>query len=284
MHLLLVVRFGTLSLDVLLNAIDGRLVHDQALLNLVQTVVVLVLEDHVTTSIVLHRVVGRLLGQGGTVSTDLVADRLKATLLGLVAGLQFTDLGELVSHIVFHLVDVLGIHFHLFVHATFKVGDLLQIGLTVLLFDLKSGGCGLSMIELLLLEVKVLAHLFNVAGGWQLVLARQVLLHVLEQGGDGLLGVSHLSLHSLLLLLVLLSELIDLFLLLVEDFVLLVVVVGGTVLGLVAHVALDFLDVTVVGVDHLAQVADLLVLLLDLSVVLLDAVHETLSGLGEGQV
>ena len=74
MHLLLVVRLGTLGLNVLLDAVDGRLVGDQTFLDLVQAVVDVVLQDPVPHSVVLHGVVGRLLGNVAAIRANLLLD------------------------------------------------------------------------------------------------------------------------------------------------------------------------------------------------------------------
>jgi hypothetical protein len=113
-------------------------------------------------------------------------------------------------------------------------------------------------------------------------LAGKCLLHVHEKSFYRLLCLLNLLAVLILLRLKLLHVLVDLLLLFVEDFVLLHVV--ATILLLVFQVVVDVLDVPLVCLDDFADVGQLLVLLLDLRVVLLDAVHQTLSRLGEGQV
>ena len=94
-----------------------------------------------------------------------------------------------------------------------------------------------------------------------------------------------MSLHLLLVRLILLSKLVDLLLLRVEHLELLLSAHSTVCTSwAITHLTLDVLDVTVIGVDHLAQVTDFFVLLLDLRVVLLDAVHETLSSLWEWEI
>lgn len=57
----LVVLFSSLGFDVLLDSVDLRLVGDKTFLLLVQPVVDVALQDLVLSSVMLHRVVGRLL-------------------------------------------------------------------------------------------------------------------------------------------------------------------------------------------------------------------------------
>lgn len=283
--MLLIVRLCALGLDVLLDAVDGGLVGDKALLDLIEAVVNLILEDHVTASVMLHGVVGRLLGHASAVGADLLADGLETLLLGLVLSLEFVKTGELVVHFVFHAVDVLLVDLHLLVHTTLQVGDLLQIGLTSLNLDLEGGSSALSFIQLSLLEVKISLHLFDLVDAWESGLAVHILRHMLKQGSDSLLIIVHLLLELLLFRFVLLSKLIDLLLLGVENFKLLFSAHSLAALSwLVAELVVDVLDVSIVLINHLFEVVDLLVLLLDLGVVLLDAVHKALSGLWEGQV
>ena len=143
--MLLVVRLSTLSLNVLLNAVNSRLVGDQTLLDFVEAVVDLVLEDHVAPGVVLHGVERRLLGKTSTVGTNLLSNGLQASLFGLMGGLELTDTSELVGHLVLHLVDVLGVHFHLLVHAALQVSDLVEVGASCLNLNLKLGSGRLSL-------------------------------------------------------------------------------------------------------------------------------------------
>jgi len=53
---------------------------------------------------------------------------------------------------------------------------------------------------------------------------------------------------------------------------------------LVGHVGVNFLDVSLVGVDDLPGFSELLLKLLDFLVLRLDAVHKALTGFGEGEV
>ena len=210
--MLLVVRLGALSLNILLDAVNCGLVRDQTLLDFVQSVVNLVLKDHVTTSVVLHGVISRLLGKPGPISTHLLSNRLQAMLLSFMVSLEFLSAGKLVSHFIFHFVDVISINLHFLVHTTFKIGNFLEISPTSLYLDLQRCSSALSFVQLTLLEVEILLHLFNLVDTGQSCGTVKVLVHVLEESSNCLLSVGHLGLESLLLSLILLSKLIDLLL------------------------------------------------------------------------
>lgn len=108
---------------------------------------------------------------------------------------------------------------------------------------------------------------------------------MLEEGSDHVLRLVNLFFILVLLILELFNEVVDFFLLLVEDLVLLGVATLGVgraaLVTIAAEVVFDLLDVPLVGVDHLPHLGQLLLLLLDLRVVLLDAVHKPLSCFGE---
>ena len=210
--MLLVVGLGALGLNILLDAVNCRLVGDQTLLNFVQSVVNFVLKDHVTTSVMLHGMISRLLCEPGPIGAYLLSNRLQAMLLSLMVSLEFLSASKLVSHFVFHFVDVIGIHLHFLIHTSFKIGNFLKISPTSLDLDLQRCSSALSFIQLTLLEVKILLHLFNLVDTGKSGGAVKVLVHVLEESSNGLLSVGHLSLESLLFGLILLSKLIDLLL------------------------------------------------------------------------
>ena len=62
LELSLVVRLFTLRFDVLLDGVDLRFVHDQLLLDVIQSIVDVILQDEVLGGVMAHGVVGRLLG------------------------------------------------------------------------------------------------------------------------------------------------------------------------------------------------------------------------------
>ena len=144
----------------------------------------------------LHCVVSRLLCDASSVGTNLLSDGLQAEFIGVMVSLEFLSASELVSYLIFHTVDIVGVNFHLLVHAALKVSDLFKISLTGLDFDLKRRSSALSLIELSLLEVQILSHLLDLVDvdTRQRGLTVQVLGHVLDEGCDSFLGVLHLSL------------------------------------------------------------------------------------------
>jgi len=138
-----------------------------------------------------------------------------------MVGLELFSARELVRHFVLHAIDVLAVDLHFLVHAALKIGDLLEIRLTGLNLHLEGSCRAFRLVQLPLLEVQVLFHLFDLIDAGQGSLPIQVLVHVLEKRGDGLLSISHLSLHLLLLSLILLSKIVDLLFLGVKYFELL---------------------------------------------------------------
>lgn len=127
-----------------------------------------------------------------------------------MVGLELFRARELVRHFVLHTVDVLAVDLHFLVHAALKVGDLLEIRLAGFNLNLEGSCRAFRLVQLPLLKVQVLFHLFDLIDAGQRSLPIQVLVHVLEKRGDCLLSISHLSLHLLLLSLILLSKIIDL--------------------------------------------------------------------------
>jgi hypothetical protein len=95
----------------------------------------------------------------------------------------------------------------------------------------------------------------------------------------------YLTFISGLIFLEFLHELANFPLLLVQDLILLGFTIlatsrGGTRL-LLLQVLLNFFDVSLISLNHLSDISDILLLLLDLGVVLLDAVEQALTCLGE---
>ena len=133
-------------------------------------------------------------------------------LLSLMVSLEFLSASKLISHFVFHFVDVIGIHLHFLIHTSFKISDFLEISPTSLHFDLKRCGSALSFVQLTLLEVEIFLHLFDLVDTRESCGTVEVLVHVLKESSNGLLSVGHLGLESLLFGLILLSKLIDLLL------------------------------------------------------------------------
>jgi len=202
-----------------------------------------------------------------------------------MVSLKLLSAREFVRHFILHTIDVFTIDFHFLVHATFKVRNLLQVSFTSINLDLQGGSGAFSLIQLALLEVEILFHLFDLADSGKCRLPVQVFVHVLKQCRDRFLRICHLRLHLLLILLVFLSKFVDLLFLRIEHFKLLLAAHAAICTSRsITHLTLNVLDITVVRVDHLAQVTDFLVLLLDLRIVLLNSIHETLSCFWEGQI
>lgn len=112
---------------------------------------------------------------------------------------------------------------------------------------------------------------------------------MLQQGGNNRLGLSNFPLISSLLLLETLHEFIYLALLLIQDFILLRLISLGSGSAtatsfLLSKVLLDLLDVSLIGLNHLPNVGNVLLQLLDLRVVLLDSVQQSLTCLWEWEV
>ena len=98
----------------------------------------------------------------------------------------------------------------------------------------------------------------------------------------------YLTLISGLVFLEFLHEFADFPLLLIQDLILLSFTIlassrGGTRL-LLLQVLLDFFDVSLISLNHLSDISDILLLLLDLGIVLLDAVEQALTCLWERQI
>jgi len=185
----LVVRFCALGLNVLLDAVDLRLVADQTLLNVVQSVVDVGLQNLVLAGFVLHSVESGLLLQLALILFNHVFDQMHALLLLLELPSQVVDLAELVLHGVLHVVDSFCDSLHLFVNTHLQVLYLIQVSGSRLNFNLQFGCCHFSIIKLALLEFQILSHVINRLLAGQTPLSLQILLHVLKQSRNDLLVV-----------------------------------------------------------------------------------------------
>ena len=128
----LVVGFGSLSLDVLLNRVDLGLVLNELLLDVVEPVVDVALEYLVLLGVVLHRVVRHLLLQAGLVLGEECADVGEADLFAVEVDLEVIGARELVGHLVLHLTDFFSHLLHLLLDAALQRFDLLQVVLSLL--------------------------------------------------------------------------------------------------------------------------------------------------------
>jgi len=274
----LIVALSTLALNILLDGIDLRLVLNELLLNVVQPVVDFTLQDLILLGIMLHVVVGDLLGKSILVHLQEFLDGTHSDLFIIELSLQIFSLGELVLHLILHSLDLLLGLLHLLVDSTLQVLNLIQIILDLLLLNSQPGGCVLSVFELALLELQVGTHVLDLLLSGQLVLPCHCLLHMLKQLSNDMLILLDFLFILHFLGFKLLCEFVDLLLFLVENLILLLFT-GLSVL--LSEILVNFLDVLVVLVDHLLHIEDLFVHLLDLSIVLLDTVLESFSCLVE---
>ena len=109
-----------------------------------------------------HRMVCRLLRETMLVLLNQLRDHSKSLLLFLESGFELVSLSELVLHLVFHLSNLLAILFHFLVDTSFKIFDLFQISLSSFDLYLQLGSSALSIVELSLLELEVILHLFHI--------------------------------------------------------------------------------------------------------------------------
>jgi hypothetical protein len=99
---MLVVGLSSLALNVLLNGINLRLILNQFLFDIVQTVVDFRLENLVLFSVMSHAVVSNLFRKAIFVGFQESSDRSKAHLLFVELALQVVSFRELVLHIILH--------------------------------------------------------------------------------------------------------------------------------------------------------------------------------------
>jgi len=217
----LIVALSAFALNVLLNSIDLRFVLDQLLLDVVQPVVDFTLQDLVLLGVMLHVVVGNLLGQPVLVNLQELFDLAHSDLLVFELTLQVLSLGELVLHLILHCLDLFLGLLHFLVDSSLQILDLVQIALDLFLLNSQSCCCVLCVLKLSLLKLKISPHVFDLLLGRQLVLSSHSLLHVLEELGDDMLVFLDFFLILYLFGLELLSELVNLFLFLIEDLILL---------------------------------------------------------------
>lgn len=128
----LIVALSSLSLYVLLDRIDLRLVLNELLLNVIQAVVDVTLQDLVLLGIMLHGMIGHLLGKAGFVLLEECSDRSETHFLSIKVNFEIVCLGELVRHLVLHLSDLLCDLLHFLLDPTLQSLDLLQIILSLL--------------------------------------------------------------------------------------------------------------------------------------------------------
>lgn len=152
---------------------------------------------------------------------EVGADGCKTHFFTVELDLEIVSSGELIGHLVLHLSDLLCDLLHFLVDTTLECLDFLEIVLSLFKLDLESSICVLSILDLTLLEGKLIFLVLKLGRGRQIILANHSLLHMLQQSCYGLLMLSNLSLISGLFIFEVLHELIYLALLLVQNFVLL---------------------------------------------------------------
>ena len=138
-ELLLVVSLSALGLDVLLDGIDLRLVLDEFLLDVIESIVNLTLQDLILLRVMLHLVIRDLLLKRIAVHIQEPLDKCEAHLLLLERGPQLVRLGELVVHLVLHRVELFGRVVLLIMDSSAQIFNLLEVVLSLLLLDAKSG-------------------------------------------------------------------------------------------------------------------------------------------------
>jgi len=99
--------------------------------------------------------------------------------------------------------------------------------------------------------------------------------------------LTYLTLIGRLFFLETLHELVYLTLFLIQNFILLGFITfspSTSTCFLFLKVLLDFLNVALIGLNHFADITNILLQLLNLSIVLLDSIEKTLTSLREGEI
>lgn len=186
----------------------------------------------------------------------------KAHLFPVEVHLQVVSASELVGHFVLHLSDLLSDLLHLLLNTALESLDLLEIVLSLLELNLEPCVGSLGVLDLTLLEGELLFLIFVLCCSWQVVLAHHRLLHVFKQQSDCRLVIVDLAFVLGLFFFETLHEVIDLALFLVKNLILL----SFTVLSscalcarlLLLEILLNLFDVALIGLDHLADIGDIL--------------------------
>ena len=254
-ELLLVVCLSSLRLDVLLDSVDLRLVLDELLLDVIEHVVNGTLQNLVLLRIVLHLVISNLLFKTVSVNVEESVDQGKSLLLPFKLLSQLVSSGKLVLHFILHRLDLAGADLLLVVDSLVQLFHFVQIRLGLVFLDSESRGCRFSILQLTLLVLEVSLHLRHLGLSRQLVLSSHSLLHMLEQLRNHELAVLDFLLIVHLFSLELLGELVNLFLFLVEDFVLLFLTAASAT---ILQVFLNLTNVRVVGFNHALHLEKLL--------------------------
>lgn len=249
----LVVAFCAFSLDVLLNSINLALIANQAFFNFIQLVVDFVLENLILPGVVSNSMIGCLLAELGLILAHQALDQVKTVLFFFESCSKLVNLSKFVSHLVLHLVNTIRDSLHLLINAIFKGPDLFEIGSASFNFNLKLGCSHFGIVQLSLLKIQIFTHFINLVVGRQAVLSCHVFLHVLEKGKDYFLIVLDIGLVLSFFLFKLYGKLVDLFLFLIQDFVLLRVFILGS-LATALNFVLNLFDVLLISLNHFSHI------------------------------
>jgi len=166
LELVLVVAFGTLRLNILLNSIYGRLILNEFLLDIIESIVDLRLHDLIFLRVVLHRVESNLLGQSNLVDLDEFLDLEHSAFFRIEIRLQGIGLGKFVIHVALHVITFLHGILDLIFDSSLKGLYFFKIVLDLFFLNFKSGGSCLSIFHLILLKLEIVFHIFDLALVW----------------------------------------------------------------------------------------------------------------------
>ena len=126
--------------------------------------------------------IGHLLRETVLISFQECANRRQTNFLIVELGFEVIRLRELIVHIIFHGADFLSGLCHLLMDPALKILDFFEIIVDGLLLHLEPSSGGLRVLQLPLLELKIIFHFIDLGRSWQLVLPCHILLHMLQQG------------------------------------------------------------------------------------------------------
>jgi hypothetical protein len=211
----LIIGLSTFCLNVLLYGVDLRLILDELLLDVIESVVDVALQDLILSSVMLHRVISHLLLQTGLVLREHGSDGRESNFFPVEFDLEVICAGKLIRHLVLHLTDLLGNLLHFLLDPSLKSFDLLKVILPLFKLDLESRVGSLSIFDLSLLEGQLLLLILVLSSCGQIILPDHSPLHVLQQGRNSRLVIVYLTLVSGFLFFEFLHEIADFPLLLV---------------------------------------------------------------------
>ena len=277
----LVVRLSPLRFDVLLDTVDLGLVLNEFFLDIIQSVVDVALQNLIFLRVMLHRVVSHLLLQTWLVLLKLLLDLCKADFFFVEVNLKIICTCKFICHFIFHLGDLFSNLLHFLIDTTFESLDLFKVVLPLLKLHFQSCICRLSVFDLPLLECKFALLFPELSCRRKIVLSDHCLLHMFEECSNHRLMLADLTFIGSFFLLETLHELVYLTLFLIQNFVLLGFITFSTsapACFFFLKVLLNFLNVALIGLNHLADITDILLKLLNLSIILLDSIEKTLTG------